>query len=58
MTLVQHVRAYLKALDALNDSNERGVDDSGKRPTDSLREWTNLSCAYDEALAALREVVK
>lgn len=56
-SLADIVRAYLSALDALHDANERGGDDSGTRPTPTMREWTILSCEHDETLAALRAAV-
>jgi hypothetical protein len=48
------ISAYLQALDTISDANDRGRDDSGKRPTDTYAQWLGKDCAYTEALAALR----
>lgn len=49
---------YLKALDAISDANDRGMDDRGKRDTPSFRQWLSLDCAYTEQLERLRRAVK
>lgn len=51
------VRNYLAAHDALADSTDRALDDTGTRPTDSYRRWLELDCQYEAALVELRDAM-